>query len=133
MRAVERIVRLPAVSVLRALPKICRECPFRFACNGGCPKHRFARTPEGEEGLNYLCRSYRSFFGHVDPYMRVMADLVGQGRPAAEVMEWVRRQDQGREAASVRQQPGRNDPCPCGSGKKFKHCCGRKAQHAGAR
>ena len=19
---------------------------------------------------------------------------------------------------------GRNDPCPCGSGKKFKHCCG---------
>ena len=21
-------------------------------------------------------------------------------------------------------QPGRNDPCPCGSGKKFKHCCG---------
>ena len=22
--------------------------------------------------------------------------------------------------------PGRNDPCPCGSGKKFKQCCGRK-------
>lgn len=21
-------------------------------------------------------------------------------------------------------QPGRNDPCPCGSGKKFKKCCG---------
>ena len=21
---------------------------------------------------------------------------------------------------------GRNDPCPCGSGKKFKACCGRK-------
>ena len=21
--------------------------------------------------------------------------------------------------------PGRNDPCPCGSGKKFKSCCGR--------
>ena len=20
-----------------------------------------------------------------------------------------------------------NDPCPCGSGKKYKHCCGRKA------
>ena len=23
--------------------------------------------------------------------------------------------------------PGRNDPCPCGSGKKYKKCCGRKA------
>jgi preprotein translocase subunit SecA len=22
---------------------------------------------------------------------------------------------------------GRNDPCPCGSGKKYKHCCGRTA------
>ena len=21
---------------------------------------------------------------------------------------------------------GRNDPCPCGSGKKYKHCCMRK-------
>jgi len=24
-------------------------------------------------------------------------------------------------------QPGRNDPCPCGSGKKYKKCCGQAA------
>jgi uncharacterized protein YecA (UPF0149 family) len=24
-----------------------------------------------------------------------------------------------------RQKVGRNDPCPCGSGKKYKKCCGR--------
>jgi preprotein translocase subunit SecA len=31
------------------------------------------------------------------------------------------------KARPVRTGPkvGRNDPCPCGSGKKFKHCCGR--------
>ena len=23
--------------------------------------------------------------------------------------------------------PGRNDPCPCGSGKKYKKCCGKRA------
>ncbi len=23
------------------------------------------------------------------------------------------------------QQPGRNEPCPCGSGKKYKKCCGK--------
>jgi hypothetical protein len=28
---------------------------------------------------------------------------------------------------------GRNDPCPCGSGKKFKKCCERKAQRQGGR
>ncbi len=26
---------------------------------------------------------------------------------------------------AVREKPGRNDPCPCGSGKKYKSCCGR--------
>ena len=26
---------------------------------------------------------------------------------------------------------GRNDPCPCGSGKKFKHCCGVPSQKSG--
>lgn len=25
----------------------------------------------------------------------------------------------------VEKKPGRNDPCPCGSGKKYKFCCGR--------
>jgi uncharacterized protein YecA (UPF0149 family) len=25
----------------------------------------------------------------------------------------------------VEDEPGRNDPCPCGSGKKYKHCHGR--------
>ena len=28
-------------------------------------------------------------------------------------------------AAGVSKKVGRNDPCPCGSGKKYKHCCGR--------
>ena len=27
--------------------------------------------------------------------------------------------------------PGRNDPCPCGSGKKYKKCCGRNPQNSG--
>jgi uncharacterized protein YecA (UPF0149 family) len=24
---------------------------------------------------------------------------------------------------------GRNNPCPCGSGKKYKHCCGKITVH----
>ncbi len=36
-------------------------------------------------------------------------------------------QDGGRQSTVVRDQPkvGRNDPCPCGSGKKYKKCCGK--------
>jgi uncharacterized protein YecA (UPF0149 family) len=28
------------------------------------------------------------------------------------------------EPPAPAQKPGRNDPCPCGSGKKYKKCCG---------
>jgi uncharacterized protein len=68
------------------LPRYCRECPVRFACNGGCPKDRFIQTPDGEDGLNYLCASYKAFFTHVDAPMRQMATLVRQRRPTSEVM-----------------------------------------------
>jgi hypothetical protein len=33
--------------------------------------------------------------------------------------------DAGSEARPARARVGRNDPCPCGSGKKYKRCCGR--------
>jgi serine-type anaerobic sulfatase-maturating enzyme len=71
---------------LDLLPRFCRECDVRFACNGECPKHRFTKTPDGEEGLNYLCPAYKKFFHHIDPYMRTMAQLLNQGRAPAEIM-----------------------------------------------
>jgi uncharacterized protein len=69
------------------LPAYCRGCEVRFACHGECPKHRFIRTPDGEEGLNYLCAAYKKFFWHIDPYMRTMGELVREGKPAAGIME----------------------------------------------
>jgi uncharacterized protein len=97
------------------LPRYCRECDVRFACHGECPKNRFIRTPDGEEGLNYLCAGYKIFFKHIDRPMKMMADLLRKGRYADEVMGLL---------AEERATLGRNDPCPCGSGKKFKHCHG---------
>ena len=62
------------------------ECAVRFICNGGCPKDRVLRTPDGEPGLNYLCAGYKAFFTHIDRPMRIMADLLRQGRAPAEIM-----------------------------------------------
>ena len=104
-----------------SLPRYCRECEVRFACNGGCPKHRFLRTPGREDGLNYLCAGFRLFFKHIDPYMKFMAEELRHGRPPANVMSWVRMRESEWPAAK---EPGRNDPCPCGSGRKYKKCCG---------
>jgi uncharacterized protein len=104
------------------LPRYCRECDVRFACNGECPKHRIIRTPDGEQGLNYLCAGYKRFFHHIDRAMQFMAAELREGRPPANVMEWVRNPSWEQARAS---QPGRNDRCPCGSGLKYKKCCGK--------
>lgn len=98
------------------LPRYCRECSVRFACHGGCPKDRFTETPDGEAGLNYLCPGYKLFFGHVARPMRLMSSLLAQGRAPSEIMRLYAAQDRRR---------GRNEPCSCGSGRKWKHCHGR--------
>ena len=113
------------------LPHSCHECAVRFACNGGCPKNRGLHTPDGEPGLNYLCEGYKAFFGHIDGPMRIMAAELKAGRPPATVMQCLKKQDE--EFQRCLAHAGRNNPCPCGSGRKFKHCHGRRQSLAGAR
>ncbi len=91
-----------------ALPRYCLECEVLAMCNGGCPKYRFIRTPDGEPGLNYLCAGLKRFFLHS---RLPLASLVSR-----------------RQAPAPRFRPamakaGRNDLCPCGSGRKYKKCC----------
>jgi uncharacterized protein len=75
---------------LEELPKLCRECEFLFACNGGCPKNRIERTKKDEGYLNHLCEGYKAFFRHISHPMSLMATLIRRGRAPAEVMELLR-------------------------------------------
>jgi uncharacterized protein len=75
---------------LLKLPAYCIGCEYRFACHGECPKHRFEITPDGEYGLNYLCRAYKMFFAYVHPYMQYMGDELAARRAPANVMKWAR-------------------------------------------
>jgi uncharacterized protein len=109
------------------LPRYCQQCEVRFLCNGECPKHRFMVTPDGEPGLNYLCAGYKAFFTTTAPHFEAMAKLVASGRPAADVMGAIAARE--REEALGRAR--RNDPCPCGSGRKFKSCCGARGRREG--
>jgi uncharacterized protein len=93
----------------KALPRCCRICDVRVVCNGGCPKDRFIMTPHGEPGLNYLCAGYKRFFTHCKPFLAALA-----------VLQRTRSQP---EVESVNPKIGRNSPCPCGSGRKYKKCC----------
>jgi len=69
------------------LTRFCLDCDVRFACNGGCPKDRFATTADGEPGLNYLCAGYYRFFTHAWPAMETMAGLIRVGRSPADIMD----------------------------------------------
>lgn len=75
------------------LPNYCKKCEYLFACNGECPKHRFNSTPEGEEGLNYLCEGYKYFFNYVNSYMNYMANELSNQRPPSNVMEWAKKKN----------------------------------------
>jgi uncharacterized protein len=97
------------------LTRFCLDCDVRFACNGGCPKDRFATSPYGEPGQHYLCPGYKDFFHHVDRPMRIMAEMLRADRAPAELMRVYASEDADR---------GRNDPCTCGRGQKWKRCHG---------
>lgn len=101
---------------LDTLPRYCRQCTVLDMCSGGCPKNRILETPDGEYGLNCLCAGYKRFFTHCRPFVEQLAAL------------W-QRQARDREPLSTPAgkkgtlKMGRNDPCPCGSGRKYKKCC----------
>jgi len=78
------------VSKEESLPQECFNCDCLAACQGGCPKHRFVRTYDGESGRHYLCEGYRKFFRHIRKYLRAMTSLLEQGLPASLVMDAIK-------------------------------------------
>lgn len=96
-------------SKLTKLPAKCVECSIRYLCHGGCPAQRF--IPAEQNDLNYLCDGYFRFFSHIAPYMEAMKLALENGETANQYFRY------------MTLKVGRNDPCPCGSGRKYKRCC----------
>jgi len=74
------------------LPVSCIQCEYRFTCHGECPKNRISKSPQGQDGQNYLCEGLKYFFKHVHPYMDFMANELKFKRPPANVMKWAANQ-----------------------------------------
>lgn len=95
----------------------CKNCDVRQLCNGGCPKDRFALSKDGEPGQNYLCPGLELFFTHTRSAMQKMLKLLQQRKAPSDVMALIVAEDIKR---------GIYQPCPCGSGNKFRFCHGNK-------
>jgi uncharacterized protein len=88
------------------LPAGCTSCRWLPHCHAGCPRERWDAA-----GGNVFCQAYQMFFAHADATFRALAAA------------W-----RAERAVPVAERPtgaARNAPCPCGSGVKYKHCCGR--------
>ncbi|MCF7933204.1 MAG: anaerobic sulfatase maturase [Spirochaetia bacterium] len=94
------------------LPGECLSCPYLERCYGGCMRNR-VRTARDGRPLNHLCEGYKMFYGHTEPYITAMGAALQHRRSAREYIDYF---DFSRT--------GRNDRCPCGSGRKYKNCHG---------
>jgi uncharacterized protein len=101
----------------KMLPRCCQTCDVLELCHGGCPKDRILQSPDGEEGLNYLCSGYKRFFRHCRSFARELALQTRRQSPRMGLPQ------PHASAAKPHRKIGRNDPCPCGSGRKYKNCC----------
>ncbi len=103
----------------------CDNCEYVAYCAGDCLKHRLLTPASSAKTLSVLCEGHKEFFEHTLPGLRKLADVIKKERALHAAQEAASRQ---RPAAPAPAGPvGRNEPCPCGSGKKYKKCCGMQA------
>jgi uncharacterized protein len=88
----------------------CANCRFLQLCMGDCLKHRIYKNGEINR-KSHLCEGWKTFFDY---------SMQGFNQLAYKVVENRRLM----ESTAVNNEIGRNDPCPCGSGKKYKKCHG---------
>lgn len=67
----------------------CQQCTYRFACHGGCPKHRFSTSEQGHPHHNYLCGGYQQYYRHTEPFMKIMRDLLKMQKAPSDIMSFL--------------------------------------------
>lgn len=96
-----------------ALPDKCRSCEWQRLCYGGCPRNRKWNAEGTESDPDYFCQSYMRIYAYAHERMQELGERMRRELYAHNLQRYF----DGKA-------PGRNEPCPCGSGKKFKACCG---------
>lgn len=95
--------------------ELCNQCEFLRFCLGDCPRRRTCGSGN-TGGVSRLCSGYRQFYRHALPSLQVIAERIRQRSCSHKSESGV---------PSSWGKTGRNAPCPCGSGLKYKRCCGR--------
>ncbi len=95
----------------------CSTCNCVDLCQGDCLKHRIYGEFD-QHNLSWLCDGWKQFYQHTRGRFSRLADELRRQRKVDAAR-------QVRTPQAPQQGPtGRNAPCPCGSGRKYKKCCG---------
>jgi uncharacterized protein len=89
----------------------CNLCPYLSLCHGDCQKFRYG-APSTAKMLSNLCQGWKIFYTRTLPRFKIIADNFKKENNITEPFSF------------KLPKFGRNELCPCGSGKKFKSCCG---------
>ncbi|MBU4316258.1 MAG: anaerobic sulfatase maturase [Proteobacteria bacterium] len=98
---------------------VCMDCPVLDLCMGDCLKHRMVHQQPPEK-LSWLCEGWKQFLNYSRSRFEGLAQDIRHQRKA------LGKTNPGdvHTPGIQKNKTGRNAPCPCGSGKKFKKCCG---------
>jgi len=91
------------------VPPECPACALGRSCRGGCLKDRLPHRASAT-GKSHFCEAIRKLFAMTGPSLEALVRQIDHARSAV--------LPPGRTAPA-----GRNAPCPCGSGLKYKRCC----------
>lgn len=94
----------------------CEACDCLNYCRGDCLKQRLY-AGHSARNLSWLCEGWQKFYRYTRRHFREIADHIHIRQTGAGGHD--------QKNTSHSPIPGRNALCPCGSGKKYKHCCGR--------
>ncbi|MBI9075959.1 MAG: anaerobic sulfatase maturase [Desulfatibacillum sp.] len=83
-------------------PKPCRQCRHGDFCQADCPRLRL-------DGPSRLCQAWTMLWDHMEAHPVDIRTKAMEARRSHQKALWAK--------------TSRNDPCPCGSGKKYKKCC----------
>ncbi len=97
----------------------CMTCDCRDLCMGDCLKNRLYGNSEARN-ISWLCSGWQQLIRHTRDKLQDIADGIRESRIRAD--QRMLRLEAGRHRVVPR--TGRNQPCPCGSGRKYKKCCG---------
>ncbi|NVM45561.1 MAG: anaerobic sulfatase maturase [Candidatus Lokiarchaeota archaeon] len=89
----------------------CNLCPYLSFCHGDCQKFRYG-APNHSKHLSSLSQGWRIFYTRTLPRFKIIADNFKKENNLTEPYPF------------KFPKFGRNELCPCGSGNKFKSCCG---------